>query len=135
MGECQYLRLIFFNHNYVWANSGWGQTVCKWRRAKITRGGGITLYTVYCIFSLLDYDSLIFTGYYSKSITMISLSLLDILWYLKYVNNVKTFCKDFDSFQNTPQDVIKIISQIKFAIVIFHGVELITWLLKMFHLT
>lgn len=78
---------------------------------------------------------MIFTGYYSKSIIMISLSLLDILWYLKYVNNVKTFWKDFNSYRNTPQDVIKIISQIKFAIVIFHGVELITWLLKIFHLT
>lgn len=94
----------------------------------------ITLCTLQMHFSLLNY-SLIFTGYHSKCIIMISRSLLDILWYLKYVNNVKTFCKDFDSYRNTPQDEIKIISQIKFAILIFHGVELITWLLKMFHLT
>lgn len=133
MGECQYLRLILFNHNYVWANSGWGQTVCKWRRAKITRGENNPVYSI-LHFSLLIH-SLIFTGHYSKCITMISLSLLDILWYLRYKNNVKTFCKDFESYRNTPQDVIKIISQIKFAIVIFHEVELITWLLKMFHLT
>lgn len=38
LGELQCLKWSLFKHNYFWANSRWGKTVCKRRRAKITRG-------------------------------------------------------------------------------------------------
>lgn len=41
MGKFQCLKLSIFKHNYVWANSRPGKTLCKERRAKIT------LYTVF----------------------------------------------------------------------------------------
>lgn len=29
LGEFQYLRLFLFKHNYVWADSRCGETICK----------------------------------------------------------------------------------------------------------
>lgn len=43
MGKFQCLKLSIFKHNYIWANSRPGKTLCKERRAKIT---------VYSIFRL-----------------------------------------------------------------------------------
>lgn len=38
LGEFQSLKLSLFNHTCVWVNSRRGKTVCRYRRAKITRG-------------------------------------------------------------------------------------------------
>lgn len=45
--EFQCLKsFLFLKKTYVWANSRWGKTVCKWRRANITRCKNNTVYSI-----------------------------------------------------------------------------------------
>lgn len=45
LGEFQSLKLSLFNHTCVWVNSRRGKTVCRYRRAKITRGENNPVYS------------------------------------------------------------------------------------------
>lgn len=41
LGKFQCLIIFLFNHNCVWANSKWGETLYKCRRANITLGENV----------------------------------------------------------------------------------------------
>lgn len=45
LDQFQCLLLFLSENNFVWVNSRWGKSVCRWRRAK-KQGSKITLYTV-----------------------------------------------------------------------------------------
>lgn len=47
LGEFQSLKLSLFNHTCVWVNSRRGKTVCRYRRAKITRGENNPVFSRY----------------------------------------------------------------------------------------